>query len=123
MGYSLSSGTTVAITPIADAPLLSGAPTSAPVYSEAGAPTVLAPTLALSDADDSQLSSATVRISSGLRDGDTLTATPAANSGITANFSAEAGVLKLFGTASLAAYQSTLRTVAFSSSSTDPRAH
>ncbi len=93
------------------APALSGAPAS--VTEPPAAPVTLAPALAITDLDaGAMVRSAQVTIASGFTAADVLTVTAAP--GITAAYDAAAGQLTLTGTASDAAYQQTLETVAFS---------
>gem|GEM_PF-6588976 len=93
-----------------------------PAYTEGAAAVALAGALTLTDADDSQITRATVTISDGLSDGDLLAFTGTGGDGITGNFDPATGVLTLSGTASLAAYQAALRSVTFRSTSDDPTA-
>lgn len=116
---SNTSVATVTIKAQADAPVLTGAPSAVPTYSEGGNAVALAPDLLISDVDDLAISGATVRISSGLQPGDSLSFT-AANPAISGKYNDDTGILQLSGLAPLAAYQSTLRSVTFSSSSTNP---
>jgi len=77
--------------------------------------------IGVSATDTSTLIGATVTISSGLLAGDLLIANTA-GTGITASYDATDGLLTLTGTASIAAYQQVLRSVAFSSGAADPTA-
>jgi hypothetical protein len=74
--------------------------------------------LTVSDADNTTLASATVSIASGFLAGDSLNFTN--QSGITGSYNAGTGVLTLSGSASVAAYQTALESVTFSSSSHNP---
>ncbi|MEA3043358.1 MAG: hypothetical protein QOH47_1196 [Sphingomonadales bacterium] len=93
-------------------------------YTEQAAPTVLAPTLTVTDADDTNLEGATVQITSGLSiPFDYLTVNGATNGvlmGITFNYSGATGILTLTGTAPLADYEAVLRQVGFESTSDSP---
>ncbi len=84
---------------------------AAPNYLENAAELVLDPGLVLSDADDTQLTGATVALADGYNPGDRLSVTAAP--GISASFATSSGVLTLTGVASLADYEATLRSVAF----------
>ena len=85
-------------------------------YTAGGAPTALDPTLTVSDPDSGgNLAGAVVSIGSGFISGDTLNFTN--QNGITGSYNASTGVLTLSGTASVAGYQSALRSITFSSSS------
>ena len=74
--------------------------------------------LTVTDVDSTNLVSATVEIVSGFVDGDALNFTD--QLGITGTYDSGTGVLTLTGTASLADYQTALRSVEFESSSDDP---
>jgi hypothetical protein len=76
--------------------------------------------LSISDADDTQLSAATVAISTGWIAGDSLAATEAY--GVTSSFDAAQGILTLTGIASIAQYREVLRSVTFTTASNDPSA-
>ena len=92
-------------------------------YTENDAATVVSANITVSDVDsltDPVLDSATVTISSGMRDGDLL-AYPSSVNGITAAaFNATTGMLALSGSVSLADWQAALRSVMYSSTSEDP---
>ncbi len=88
-------------------------------YTENGVPLPIQPSLGIIDPDNAVLTSATVSIVSNFRsDQDALSFTAAA--GITGSFNNSTGVLSLSGKASLAAYQSTLRSISYSNSSENP---
>ena len=90
-------------------------------YSPLGAPIALSPGLTVSDADTAQLASATVKIAAGTYsgDGDVLAATTTGTS-ITASYNSTTEILTLSGSDTLAHYQQVLRTVAYSSTASDP---
>jgi hypothetical protein len=98
-------------------PSLGGAGVAA-AYTEGGAAATLDSLLTVSDPSSSTLSGATVTIASGLFAGDTLNF--ANQSTITGSYNSAAGTLTLTGSASLAAYQTALDSVSFSSSSLNP---
>ncbi|MDI9850252.1 hypothetical protein QM467_19660, partial [Rhodoblastus sp. 17X3] len=98
-------------------PSLGGAGVSA-TYTEGGAAATLDSGLTVSDPSSSTLSGATVTIASGRFAGDTLNFTN--QNGITGSYNATTGALTLTGSASLAAYQTALDSVTFSSSSLNP---
>jgi Ca2+-binding RTX toxin-like protein len=104
----------LAVTPVNDAPILTGAGAGA-TYVENAAPLTIAPALVLTDVDSTRLTGATVSIS-GARAEDILTFTP--RTGITGSYSA--GTLTLSGSATIAAYQAILRSVAYSNGSDRP---
>ncbi|MET1077874.1 MAG: Ig-like domain-containing protein [Pseudomonas sp.] len=104
------------LTAINDRPVLGAGGTLA--YTENGGPSALDTLLTVTDADDSQLGGAAVSISAGYTTGDLLGFT--SQNGITGSFNAGTGVLTLAGSASVAQYQAALRSVTFSSGSSDP---
>ena len=115
---SAAQTTTVAITAVDAAPVLSNVAASAS-YTEQGAATTLSSGTVVSDADNATLASATVSISSGFLAGDTLTAATAGTT-ITASYDGATGVLLLSGSDTLAHYQSVLDSVTYASSSQNP---
>ena len=78
----------------------------------------LEPGISIADVDDTQLNRAVVSISGGFVAGDRLNFTN--QLGITGSYIAATGVLTLSGTASLANYQTALRSIGFDSTSDDP---
>ena len=88
-------------------------------YTENAAATVLSNALTVSDPDNANLMSATVRISGGFLFGDVLAADVTGTS-ITASYDAANGTMTLTGSDTLAHYQQVLRTVALSSTSDNP---
>ncbi len=74
--------------------------------------------LTVSDADNTTLAGATVSISAGFFAGDTLNFTD--QNGITGSYDSGTGVLTLTGSASVANYQTALRSITFSSASDNP---
>ncbi len=98
------------------APALANIETSVLPYAPDAAPTVITTTLTVSDADNANLTGATVVISAGFQAGDVLSFTDTAN--ITGVFSA--GTLTLTGTDTTANYEAALHSVTYSSSSGDP---
>jgi len=113
---SLVLTSTVTIAATNDAPELANLePTGVPFVPGGGAVAVTS-TLTVADFDSSSLTGATVTISGGYQPGDFLqfTDTPS----ITGNFDSGSGTLTLTGSASLADYESALRSITFNSSST-----
>lgn len=112
-GKATSAKRTVKITvkPVNDPPKLTlGA--SATTFTEGGAAVAVDPGLVVADVDDATLTGATVAIGAGFETGDDVLAfTPA--SGITGTYDGATGVLTLSGAASVADYQSVLRSVTF----------
>jgi Bacterial Ig domain/CARDB len=88
-------------------------------YTEGDGPRQVDPGLTVSDSDSSQLSSATVRLTSVWQPGvDVLSFTP--ELGISGSFDSATGKLALTGNATKSAYQTALRDVRYSSSSENP---
>ncbi len=119
--FSTATGTVVAtVTPVNDPPALTELPVSALPYAEDASPTRLMPEVVVVDVDNAVLAGATVRLTNPL-DGDAeqLSAAPG-STGIAAVY--EDGALRLSGSASLAAYQQVLRSVAYHNTSQDPDA-
>jgi hypothetical protein len=111
--------TTLTVVPAKDAPVLAGAGQTL-LYTESGDAAVIDATVNVaSDIDDTQISGATVTISSGYTTGDTLSYTT--QNGITIASNA-GGVLTLTGTTTLANYTTALQSVKYSSTSDDPTA-
>lgn len=111
---------TVNITAIDTAPVLTGIETTPLAYAPLSAATNVTSTLQVSDVDSALLTGATVRISGGLHSGDMLNFTNTAN--ITGNFNAATGTLTLTGNDTVANYQAALRSITYSSTSTDASA-
>lgn len=119
---TISANTTINITRSNDAPVLSVAP-PAVAYTEQAAPVAVDSSFSLSDADDSQMASATVTIgAAGFVAGDTL-AVATTGTAITASYNPATGVLTLSGADSAANYQQVLRSLTFASNSDDPTAN
>ena len=106
---------TINLTAVNDTPVVTAGGTLA--YTEQAAAAIIDTTLLLTDADDTEITGATVTISTGLTTGDVLAFTT--QNGITID-SNTGGVLTLTGTTTLANYQTALRTVTFNSTSDDP---
>lgn len=111
---------TVTVTSVNDAPVIEA--TNTINYTENDAATLLSPSLTVSDVDTTALASATVSISSGLTTGDTLSFTNDGSTmgNITASYNSTTGILTLTSsgsTATLAQWQSALRSVTYASSS------
>lgn len=85
-----------------------GAATGAVIGALEGVPTLLAPALTITDADDTQLTGAIVRIVGGGLD---YALTASAAQGITGTYNSGTGVLTLRGVAPIASYERALRTV------------
>ncbi|HEY7627695.1 MAG TPA: tandem-95 repeat protein, partial [Ilumatobacteraceae bacterium] len=103
---------------IADDPPAVTTSGTALTYTE-NATTAADPGVTVSDADNANLASATVRISSGYQSGQDLLAFTAQN-GITGSWNAASGVLTLSGTSSVGNYQAALRSVTYTNTSDNP---
>jgi hypothetical protein len=105
---------------IEDSPTL-GSVSSSATYSAKGAPVILASSLTAGDPSSTLLAGATVAITGGnfTGDGDTLAAVTN-GTGITASYNGPSETLTLSGSDTIADYQQVLRTVAFSSTNSDP---
>jgi hypothetical protein len=84
-------------------------------YTEGAAAAAVDSGVTVADPDSTSLSSAQVRISSGFEAGDTLGFT--AQNGITGNYDSTSGILALSGSATLADYQTALRSITYSTGS------
>jgi hypothetical protein len=112
-----SGSKTIAYTAVNTAPTLANAG-AAGAYSEGDAPLAAAPVVTANDVDDTNLESATVSITGGFDVGDVLGFTN--QNGITGSYAAATGVLTLTGTATVAQYQTALRSVVYSTSTDNP---
>ena len=114
---SNSSTSTIHVTPVNDAPVVTATGTLA--YTENQAPTAIAPALTVTDVDTATLTTATVQISNNYVNGeDVLGFTNTAN--ITGSFNAATGTMTLTGTDTVANYQAALRTVTYVDNSENP---
>ena len=95
----------------ADAPL---------AYTENDPATPVVPTVTVTDANSADLAGATVTITAGHAAGEDELSADTSGTAIAAAFDAPTGTLRLTGTATLADYQSVLRTVAYRNGSDDP---
>jgi methionine-rich copper-binding protein CopC len=109
----------VSVTPVNDAPALTTTAT-ARSYTENAAAIVANDDLSLSDVDSANLTRATVQITGGLTAGDVLSFT--ASDVIDGTYDPATGTLTLEGTATVAQYQTVLRSVSYSSTSDHPTA-
>jgi hypothetical protein len=110
--------TTLTVTNVNDPPTLSNVATSAH-YTQGGASVTLSPSVTVTDADDLDLSSATVSITGGAFAGDVLAAITAGTS-IAASYNSSTETLTLTGTDTLAHYQSVLDSVTFNNTGLNP---
>ena len=121
-GTTPSAATTKTVTVAAtnDAPVVttSGGNTA---YTEDDAPTVIDAGITVTDADNANLTGATVSITGGFAVFEDVLAFTDAN-GITGSYDLNAGVLTLSGTATVAQYQAALRSVTYANTSNNPSA-
>ena len=87
-------------------------------YTELGTAAVIDAALTVTDADNLNLTSATVTISAGFFTGDALNFTN--QNGITGSYNSGTGVLTLSGSSTVANYQTALESVTFSSTNHNP---
>ncbi|KAB2969637.1 cadherin-like domain-containing protein, partial [Zoogloea sp.] len=118
-GGQLSGSTSIIINinQIVDNPVLSAG--AAKLYTENEPALSVDNAITLSDADDTQMSGATISLSSGFLPGDVL-AVDTTGTAITANYNAVTGVITLSGSDTTANYQSVLRSLTYLSTSEDP---
>ena len=112
---STAATSTLNVTAVDDAPTVTAGATVG--FTEQGSAVVLDSGLTLSDADNTTLASATVSIG-GFVAGDVLNFSN--QHGITGSYDSGTGVLTLTGSASVANYQTALRSITFSSASDNP---
>jgi hypothetical protein len=108
----------LSITPVNDAPSVTT--TAGTVsYTEGNAAIVIDGGLTVADVDSTNLKSATVQITTGFDSTqDVLTFTASAN--VSGSYAAGTGILTLSGSATLAEYQTVLRSIKYSNTSNDP---
>lgn len=109
-GNIVSTSATLTVTAVNDAPVLSNSSGSLN-YTAGSSGIAVFSVLTASDVDNTDLTGAVVTIS-GVMDGDSLNFTDQA--GITGTYDAATGTLTLSGTASVADYQTALRSITFS---------
>ncbi|MFA4929017.1 MAG: tandem-95 repeat protein, partial [Patulibacter sp.] len=111
--------TTVAITPVNDAPTLGGTPAAVTYTEDDATGVVLDSALTVADVDSTDLAGATVALTTGFAAAeDELLFVD--ESGITGSYDAATGILTLTGSATKAEYQAALRTVRYRNGSDDP---
>ena len=117
---SVSQTTTIAVTAVNDAPVLDNVASTVNLPPGGGTVT-LSPGLTVSDVDNQNLASATVRVTGGVFPGDgNLLAANTAGTSITAVYNAGTETLTLSGADTLAHYQQVLATVTFQTTSPNP---
>ncbi|MBN3891790.1 MAG: cadherin-like domain-containing protein [Nostoc sp. JL31] len=99
-------------------PTVTSGSVSALTYTE-NATTVLDSGITVSDTDSPNLASATVRITSGFASAEDILAFTNQN-GITGSYNSSTGVLTLIGSATVANYQTALRSITYTNSSDNP---
>jgi hypothetical protein len=114
---SNSSTSTIHVTPVNDAPVVTATGTLA--YTENQVATAIAPALTVTDADTGTLTTATVTISANYVNGEDVLAFSTQN-GITGSFNAATGTMTLTGTASVANYQTAMESVTYVNTSENP---
>ena len=108
-------------TAVNDAPIAATIENTSVSYIENQAPVQVTDTITFSDADNTELESATVQITSGfLGTEDVLAFTSQFD--ITGGFDADTGILALSGNATLAEYQTVIRSVTYANTSDNPNA-
>jgi hypothetical protein len=110
---------TIAVTAVNDTPALVASDGSQS-FTEGDAPVVVDAGISASDVDSANFAGATAQISAGLSPGDVLAV--ASQNGIDGVYNNGTGVLTLTGTASVADYQTALRSITYENGSDDPTA-
>ncbi|QSB00441.1 DUF4347 domain-containing protein [Methylomonas sp. EFPC1] len=110
---------TINISAVNDAPVLSATEGATLAYTENGSARAITATLALSDADNTNLSGATVQITGNYASGQDVLAFTNQN-GITGSWDSSTGTLTLSGTATVSQYQTALRSVTYQNTSDAP---
>src|SRR5207253_1353063 len=107
----------ITVTPVNDASVVTVSGTTA--YTENDAATAIAPAISLSDVDSTNLTGATIQISSNYVNGQDILAFTTQN-GITGSFNAATGTMTLSGTATVAQYQTALQSITYFNNSDNP---
>jgi hypothetical protein len=109
----------ITVTGINSAPVLAAIESGALAYSEGDGAVIITSAITVTDADNTNLASAVIAISSNYQNGeDVLSFTNTAS--ITGSWNASTGQLTLTGTASVASYRTALRAVRYTNSSATP---
>jgi hypothetical protein len=117
---SVASSRGILVTPVNDAPVAT-ASDGVTAYTEGDPLTAVDPGLAVGDVDNEELQGAQVKIASGFQPGDDLVYVD--QLGISADaYNTETGELTLSGTASVADYETALRSIEFRGTDDDPPA-
>ncbi|MEY2514377.1 MAG: hypothetical protein QOJ89_1735, partial [bacterium] len=117
-GFGTSATRTITVAPVNDAPAIvtSAGPLS---YTENDPATPIDAGLVLTD-PDSQITGATVQLTSNHANPEDLLALVSPPAGITPSYNSPSGTLTLSGTATVAAYQAALRAVTYRNTSSNP---
>ncbi|QNJ13758.1 putative cadherin domain-containing protein [Synechococcus sp. A18-46.1] len=109
---------TISVAAVNDAPVIAGASATL-AFSEGNGATIIDSSLTITDADDSNIESATVSISSGFQSAEDVLAF-SDTSAITGSWNASTGVLTLTGSDSLANYKAAFESVTYNNTSDNP---
>ncbi|HEX5055039.1 MAG TPA: hypothetical protein VFX02_00935 [Gammaproteobacteria bacterium] len=110
--------TTVNITAVNDAPVISAVDNVA-TFIEGSGPVVIDPTVTIADLDSTQLNQATVSITTNFNGAEDALLYSTVN-GITGSYNSSTGVLTLSGTATLGQYEQALESVQYNNTGTPP---
>ena len=117
-GGTATATVTVTVTPINDAPVVTTT-TGSTTFTVGAGPVAVDPGLTVTDVDNATLASATVSISTGFVSGqDALSFAPV--SGVSGIYTFATGTLVVTGTATVAQYQTMLRSVTYSNTAATP---
>lgn len=117
---SETASATIRVTDLpAQPPVLSGIESSPLAYTEGDPATAITNTLTISDLDDTELEGAVVRVTGNYQSGEDVLAF-ADTASITGSWNAGTGSLTLSGIATIADYQSALRSITYTNTSDDP---
>ena len=109
----------VTVTPVDDTPLLSDIEPIPLEYSENAPAVLVTGTIKVTDADDINIESAVVSISSNYQNGEDLLSF-INNSGISGSWNSNSGIMILTGRSSIVNYQAALRSITYSNKSDNP---
>jgi len=109
----------VQIIPTNDAPVLTSIEAQAADFTEDGSPVGLTGNINISDLDDTNIESATVAITDNFVNGEDQLNFSSQN-GISGSYDVATGILSLSGSATLAEYQTALRTITYTNNSDSP---
>ena len=120
-GVSNAATRTINVTAINDAPVLASLEASALAFMEGDVAMPLTAAITITDADDTNLESAMIQITSNYRNGEDVLAAIGLPGGITAGaFDTTDGVISLSGSASVGDYQTALRQVTYQNTGDPP---